>query len=118
MKANHEQGLYQFKTGDGEVAGIRMRLGPKGGLSIKNGPDFAFQTFGDRVEIIDLDRGGQSVTNGAEKVIEVVAGLVPELHKKLVVYRDSDGRWDRLLVNEQNEFAGFAPIEANNETEK
>jgi hypothetical protein len=61
------------------------------------------------VLVVDQDEG-TSVTNNAEHVIadltraQVLAG-------RRVLYRDTDGRWDELVV-QGGVFAGFAPIGA------
>lgn len=62
-----------------------------------------------RVHVIDLNQGGMSVTNDAETVIDEIAAQVPDLHQYIVTYKDSAGQIDRLLVDENNKFAGFAP---------
>lgn len=54
-----------------------------------------------------------SVTNDAERVIEDLAAAGVDLEGNRVVYRDSTGRWDELLVK-AGCFAGFAPIGTNN----
>lgn len=60
--------------------------------------------------IVDANDGGLSVTNDAENVIaDMVAGGL--LTTQPVIYCDSEGRWDVLLV-EGGRFAGFAPIGA------
>jgi hypothetical protein len=57
--------------------------------------------------IIDNDRG-KSVTNDAEKVIADLCNDGIDLSMP-VIYRDTMGVWDRLLVA-GGTFAGFAPI--------
>lgn len=47
------------------------------------------------VFLIDLDFGGRSVTNDAEAVFAAVQETYPG---KRVVYRDSTGRWDELVM--------------------
>ena len=58
------------------------------------------------------DPGARSVTNDAEQ-------LVPELHAlgllppgRRLIYRDSTGTWDEMLVREGGLFVGFAPLRA------
>lgn len=58
--------------------------------------------------IRDLDKGGMSVTNDAENVLRRIRrGLARPLHGYLILYRDSLGNWDQMLVNNQDEFTGF-----------
>ena len=56
-----------------------------------DGPDYEWRIHwigGKRVAIVlDLDRGGQSVTNGIDKIAE-------DLHVDRIIYRDSMGQWD------------------------
>lgn len=47
------------------------------------------------VFLIDMDLGGRSVTNDAEAVFASVQEAHPG---KRVVYRDSMGRWDELVM--------------------
>ena len=57
------------------------------------------------IYIADLDRGGRSVTNDADAVVEE---LVVAFSAKRIVYRDTTGRWDELR-HENGCFVGFAP---------
>lgn len=57
--------------------------------------------------IKDLDRGGRSVTNDAEAVVERLLETYGKTRD--IVYRDSQGQWDCLL-HDGNEFVGFAPF--------
>lgn len=60
--------------------------------------------------IFDRDCGSMSVTNDADRIL-------PEEHRArgglpaVVIYRDSDGRYDRLR-HRNGVFGGFAPIGA------
>jgi len=51
-------------------------------------------TFRDIVFLVDLDRGGKSVTNDAEAVWAEVQAKYPG---RRLVYRDSMGRWDEIV---------------------
>lgn len=63
--------------------------------------------------IVDLDYpNAASVTNDAERVIDDLVAAGADLARNRVVYRDSTGRWDELLVR-GGQFAGFAPIGAD-----
>ncbi len=58
-------------------------------------PDFEIVGHRDGVVyLVDLDRGGPSVTNCAERVVAQVAADYPD-HR--IVYRDTTGRWDELV---------------------
>ncbi len=50
--------------------------------------------FGNVVFIVDLDRGGRSVTNDAERVWADVQAEYPGAR---LVYRDTMGRWDEIV---------------------
>lgn len=61
--------------------------------------------------MLDLDMGGRSLTNDMSAALQEVAK-----HERVrlagfaVIYRDSDGRWDRVLLDGQGAFAGFAGL--------
>jgi hypothetical protein len=61
------------------------------------------------IVLVDLDRG-VSVTNDAARVIEEVQQRVSGgIGRRPVYYRDTMGRFDRLLVDGDGCFCGFAP---------
>lgn len=60
--------------------------------------------------LTDLNHEGRmSVTNDAENVITDLRIAGFDLAANRVIYRDSDGIWDELLVR-KGKFAGFAPL--------
>lgn len=62
------------------------------------------------VWIEDLNLGGRSVTNDAERVCKKLNGS-PQSHGRRIIYKDSDGQWGELLhVN--GRFTGFGDGEA------
>lgn len=61
--------------------------------------------------IVDLDHGAMSVTNGAEIVLADMAREYDSL-PTWIIYRDSDGNWDRLLATPDGQFQGFSVIDA------
>jgi hypothetical protein len=60
----------------------------------------------DTVFIVDDDLGGRSVTNAAEQVCR---DCFATFGNRAIVYRDTMGRWDRL-VHAAGLFVGFAPF--------
>jgi len=60
------------------------------------------------IAIIDYDQG-KSITNDAENVIADLAASF-DLSKYHVIYRDTRGIWDGLLVDRTGRFAGFSAI--------
>jgi hypothetical protein len=68
------------------------------------------------VLIVDHDQG-RSVTNDVQGIFAdlVAQGLDLEAHR--VIYRDTLGTWDELLVGVNGSFGGFAPLGAHTEAE-
>ena len=64
---------------------------------------------GNVIAIIDHDQG-RSVTNDADNVIDDLARQGFDLTKYLVIYRDTRGIWDQLLIDRTGRFAGFSTI--------
>ncbi|HEX6441641.1 MAG TPA: hypothetical protein VF007_05595, partial [Stellaceae bacterium] len=64
---------------------------------------------GNVIAIIDHDQG-RSVTNDADNVIADLAAQGLDLSRYLVIYRDTRGIWDQLLVDRTGHFAGFSSI--------
>jgi hypothetical protein len=60
------------------------------------------------IAIVDHHQG-RSVTNDADNVIADLAADF-DLSKYLVIYRDTRGIWDQLLVDRTGRFAGFSSI--------
>jgi hypothetical protein len=60
--------------------------------------------------IFDRNRGGKSVTNDIENVLEDLKPqtLLP-LHEYDIVYRDSEGQWDLVIVSKAGHFMDFEP---------
>jgi hypothetical protein len=69
---------------------------------------FSYQTYGNVIAITDHDQG-RSVTNDAENVIADLAANF-DLSRYRVIYRDTRGIWDQLLVDRTGRFAGFSSI--------
>ena len=49
------------------------------------------------------------MTNDAENVIADLRGFGIDLDQNLIAYRDTIGRWDRLMARHAG-FSGFAPL--------
>ena len=71
---------------------------------------YSYTTHGDIIAIIDHDQG-KSITNDAENVIADLAARF-DLSKCRVIYRDTRGVWDQLLVDRTGHFAGFSSLNA------
>lgn len=71
---------------------------------------YSCTTYGDVIAIIDHCQG-KSVTNDAESVIADLAARF-DLSKYRVIYKDSLGTWDQLLVDRTGHFAGFSSLNA------
>lgn len=56
--------------------------------------------------------GGKTITNEPEAVIEKVGRFVPDLSKRRVLYADSDGVWDELLLDGRGRFRDYGLIRA------
>lgn len=74
--------------------------------------DWSYEVLPEFICVVDRD-GPVSVTNDAERVVATLAaqGL---LEGRRVLYEDSTGRWDELLVRD-GRFAGFGPIGAKSQ---
>jgi hypothetical protein len=64
---------------------------------------------GNVIAIIDHDQG-RSVTNDADNVIDDLTRQGFDLARYHVIYRDTRGIWDQLLVDRTGRFAGFSCI--------
>jgi hypothetical protein len=69
---------------------------------------YSRSVHGNVIAIIDHD-DGKSVTNDAENVIRDLEANF-DLSKYRVIYRDTRGIWDEMLVDRTGRFAGFSSI--------
>jgi hypothetical protein len=69
---------------------------------------FSYQTFGRVIAVVDHDQG-RSVTNDADAVIAQLAQKF-DLSQYHVIYKDTRGIWDQMLVDRTGQFAGFSSI--------
>jgi hypothetical protein len=65
--------------------------------------------------LVDLDQG-MTITNAAEAVIQNLILAEFDLVNNRVIYQDSLGNWDELVVR-NNRFAGFAPLQATSKAQ-
>jgi hypothetical protein len=65
--------------------------------------------------LVDLDQGA-TITNIAEAVICQLHQDGFDLVGNRVLYQDTMGNWDELVVND-NQFRGFAPLQATSKTQ-
>jgi hypothetical protein len=70
---------------------------------------YSHTVHGNVIAIIDHD-GGRSVTNDAQNVIDDLIRQGFDLSKYRVIYRDTRGIWDQLLVDRTGHFAGFSSV--------
>jgi hypothetical protein len=68
---------------------------------------YSLAVHGNVIAITDHD-GGRSVTNDAENVIADLARQGFDLSRHPVIYQDTRGIWDQLLVDRTGRFAGFS----------
>lgn len=61
------------------------------------------------VDLYDENDPTLTVTNGAELVLAEIARDLGEL-PEIIIYRDTDGVWDRMKAKSSGEFIGFMPI--------
>lgn len=56
----------------------------------------------------DPEQPSITVTNSAKHVLKKIEADI-EL-PELIIYKDTQGEWDRLVVNESGAFVGFSPV--------
>jgi hypothetical protein len=70
---------------------------------------FTWELAGGTLLIFDQNLGGPSVTNDIEQVLARIAACGVDLDKQRIMYRDSEGRWDRVVTLE-GRFARFSDL--------
>lgn len=69
-------------------------------MTMNNIPDFTYTAmrFNGMIFILikDLNKGAMSVTNGIEKVVEIIQEKLPmiNINDCIILYSDSEGTWD------------------------
>ncbi|WP_411901389.1 DUF6011 domain-containing protein [Methylorubrum thiocyanatum] len=74
----------------------RTNAGPRTPDLFTSRADYSVETDGDVLILVDLDRGGRSLTNDADNVILDLAARGFLRDGMRVIYRDSSGEWDEL----------------------
>lgn len=69
---------------------------------------FAGQSILCITDLFDPDSPSITVTNAAEHVLKKIQRDTPL--PKMIIYRDTEGCWDRLVINDLGLFVGFSPI--------
>ncbi len=79
--------------------------------------NFICRVSADRIEIVDLNAGGKSVTNDIEEVIRTLDQADVRLNDAPLVYQDSTGSWDGVAIDALSNVRGdryvfccFAPL--------
>ena len=65
------------------------------------------------IKIVDENRGEISVTNDIENVLIEISEALPEdnpLQANAVIYRDSTGAWDEVVLDQVGNFKKFAAL--------
>ncbi len=70
---------------------------------------YSSAVHGNVIAIVDHE-GARSVTNDAENVIDDLTRQGFDLSRCHVIYRDTRGIWDQILVDRTSRFAGFSSI--------
>lgn len=90
------------QIGLGPVCRLHDKNGNAGGptLDMFGGADFTFAIKGPVVVIQDLNSGGRSVTNDLYNVLSAIESEVGSLKDRQLIYKDSFGVWDRVVIDE------------------
>lgn len=78
---------------------------------------FLFREDEHHVVILDLyddENPTPTVTNAVESVLEDLKWIITKSDfLNSIVYRDSEGDWDEIVVDEEGKFIRFAPLRDN-----
>ncbi len=72
--------------------------------------DYEVDMVNNTVIVYDLDLGNASVTHDIVNVLDDVHHNFTNLIGKKIIYQDSDGVFDGVLINAQAKFVAFYPI--------
>lgn len=99
------------QAGYGPICWTKMQGGAKKSVNEKQRgffeADFDFKLGQDAVIIYDLDLGGKSVTNDIENVLKKIKLTIPNLFDFKVIYKDSLGTFDQVIIDEKGDFKDF-----------
>ena len=70
---------------------------------------YDLEVRGDLILLVDLCIG-RSITNDAEHVIEDLRQRCDLSRCRVILYRDTRGIWDRLLIDQHGRFGGFCTL--------
>ena len=91
---------------------MKTRISPELQLPVRADYSLQVDEVEKEIRIIDADRGNMSVTNDLERVLLEVSHLIEEsLDNYSIVYRDSTGTWDRIIVTPHETFAHTFEVE-------
>lgn len=76
--------------------------------------DFDYYMIDDVIVVYDLDQGNCSVTNDVDHVLETLKNAIPDITSKKIVYRDSMGIFDEIVVDHLARFVAFRSINEKN----
>jgi hypothetical protein len=62
------------------------------------------------IRVRDLDLGEPSVTNDAAAVVEAIVAEGFAVDREPIIYRDSTGQWDELVLDAERRFQEFRPL--------
>lgn len=100
------------ETGVGPVCRIAEKLRTVDGRQMdlfgNERSTYTYEMVGDVICIIDHDKG-HTVTNDASEVVQDLVECGHDLSRMRVVYRDTTGVWDELVVA-NGAFAGFRSV--------
>lgn len=61
------------------------------------------------VDLYDESVPSKTVTNDVKNVLAEIKAEIKTL-PRMIIYRDTDKYWDRIVINENQRFSFFAPI--------
>lgn len=79
------------------------------------GADFDFTTRESVIVIRDLNGGGRSVTNDLFNVVTSIEAQVGSLSGMTLIYRDSMGIWDQIIIDEKSGTPKIVPLNETSE---
>ena len=91
---------------------MRTTISPDLQLPVRADFELQVDEANRKIRIIDEDLGNMSVTNDLERVLlEVSHHIDQSLDNYSIVYRDSTGTWDRIIVTPHETFPHTFEVE-------